>query len=59
MLSTLKAQSNKGNKSERKEFFGRGVYVYGIDGGDGSMGSSLSPNLSLVHIKYAQLIICK
>ena len=34
MLSTLKAQSNKGNKSERKEFFGRGVYVYGIDCSD-------------------------
>lgn len=34
MLSILKAQSNKDNKSERKEFFGRGVYIYGIDYSD-------------------------
>lgn len=34
MVSILKAQSNKDNKSERKEYFGKGVYVYGIDCSD-------------------------
>ena len=41
MLSILKAQSNKDNKSERKEFFGRGVYIYGIDYSDENISNLL------------------